>query len=96
MRTIHFFSHFSSGKISSLMINGEIIQEREVESSGHVLQEVVCRMRYWEGNFEEARMIIFGLDFPVEAHSGVCDEMLWQGSSNYYLFGCISSGICKR
>ena len=53
-------------------------------------------MRYWERNFDKTGVIIFGVDLPIKAHSGICDEMLWQSSSNYHLFGCVLSGIYKR
>ena len=55
MRTIQFTGSLETlSQISSLTVNGKIIKEREVESSGHVLEEVVCRMRYREGNLRGA------------------------------------------
>ena len=52
-RCLHAFR-----QISSLVINGEIIEEREVESCGQVLQEVVCWMRYGKGYLRSTRGFI--------------------------------------
>ena len=68
MRTIKFIRcYYTFGQVSSLVVNGKIIEEREVESSGHALQEVVCNMRYWEGDFGSASVVVFYI--PIEPHT---------------------------
>ena len=60
--------YYAFSQVSSLVVNREIIHKREVKYPGRVLQEVVCIMRHWEGNFCKALGLIFNTVF-LEAHS---------------------------
>ena len=59
--------YYTFSQVSSLIVNGKIIEEREGESSGHVLHEIVCNMRYREGDFCSTSVVVFYI--PIEPHA---------------------------
>ena len=76
VRTIQFIRfYYTFSCVSSLIVNGKIIQERKVESPGHVRQEDVSLVRHWDWNNSTFLSPFFYI-VTTGSQAGFCDVML--------------------